>query len=87
MSDLLKAIDPSDITVDKDGNVTYKNERLRAAIASVAANKVIPAADNFGQCTNSSICSGANNNCNNTGNCSGADNFGQCTVGTSGPPS
>lgn len=82
MNDVLNNIDPEGIIVNADGSVTYRNKMLNQIVSGdsdvMTSSSALFASDNFGDCVNSGICSGANLNCNNAGDCTKADNFGRC---------
>lgn len=79
MNPTFDRIDPSGVTVQADGSILFNNRTLRRAVLDTPTDTGSQiAADNYGTCTNSSVCSGSNLDCANTGDCSGADNLGQC---------
>lgn len=73
-----KGINPGGIILNADGSITFENRELKQAVTDASKGIVIAAADNFGSCTNGGACTGANNNCTNTGDCSKSQNYGAC---------
>jgi hypothetical protein len=79
VSDLLKTINPSGITINPDGSVIYTDKQLADAIAdSIGPRPYVAQSDNSGKCTNGGVCSGGNYACNNTGDCKDTLNTGGC---------
>lgn len=77
MHEAFRAIDPSGISINADGSISFLNADLRGATTALGFRQVSPMSDNFGSCTNGGTCTGSNLDCTNTGHCTG-QNYGQC---------